>query len=303
MKRSPPKAARRTQKAAKVEPAEDVGAAKARTLAAATQGEALSGRGALLLFDAAAACAAGGCRRIRDVPNCLCRLAPALGANRDGGLWARTPPALAALGHDTSGTHREARARVVNATLANTHTHRPTTPLPAGVRQLRRRSRSSATRASHLLPHASLTRVACGCVRAAAGRVAARGVEQPGRDVLRQRRAAVPLLQRRLPRRRVRRGAGGAGARARAAPAAVRRLRASVCVSLCRCRAQTHTASRCTPAAARAAVRCCGAAARTLRNVTAGMRARASRASRIVGGSSRRRNAHSSALPRVRSRP
>jgi hypothetical protein len=113
MKRSPPKAPRRTQKAAKAEPAEDVGAAKARMLAATTQGEVLTARGALVLFDAALPCAPGGCRRTRDAPNCLCRLVPTLGAHRDGGLWARTPPALAALGPDTTGTHREVRARVM----------------------------------------------------------------------------------------------------------------------------------------------------------------------------------------------
>ncbi len=135
MKRSPVTGPRRAPKAAKAAPGDDAAAAAARALAASAGGGALGARAAAALFDAAAGpCTVGGCRRARDAPACLCRLAPAPGAHREPGLWARTPAALAGLGDDLSALH-EARAlvRVHAATLRRSLRARRT---PADARAL-----------------------------------------------------------------------------------------------------------------------------------------------------------------------
>jgi len=105
-----PPTRRGAAKAAKAEPAEDVSAARSRALTAAASGTVLSSAAALAALDGATPCLPGGCRRTRDVPNCLCRLAPPPGGHRDGGLWARVPAALAALNGETDTPMRKARA-------------------------------------------------------------------------------------------------------------------------------------------------------------------------------------------------
>ena len=110
MKRAAAPAPRRgAAKAAKAEPEDDAGAARARALTAAASGATLSGAAALAALDAVTPCLPGGCRRTRDAPNCLCRLVPPPGGHREGGLWARVPAALATLNGESDTPARKVR--------------------------------------------------------------------------------------------------------------------------------------------------------------------------------------------------
>jgi len=159
----------RTPKSGRAEADGDVSEAQARRAsllaeAASECGSALPPAHALWLYGAGELCS-GECPKMAPagarMPNCLCRLAPPVGAFRERSLWARPPKGLNELPAVASNTQRSVRAP------------RSLPPVPSLPRPLTRARAPTAPDASPAWR--------------------ARGAGQPGGHLLRERGAAGAL--------------------------------------------------------------------------------------------------------------